>query len=271
MLVGALVALPPPLCRGKTGHYDPRLNRTPKARAMAEIKAAYDALCPLVAESKDCGGGDVFENPGIGQNALTWVSGVGLGKNTRSLIVYSASFRNALDTSFGPGASFGVLAHEVGHTLTAAGGLRKQFDSSWDEELRADWFAGCALGRSGRSAAELEAALRALAEVATASHPSFQHRGPAVRSGFHECEKLQREADRAAAREKPAFGIGSMLRAQRDDRPCWGYWYRSKTEIAKLGPIAAKRRRSRAYKSKKACIKARSKASDHEPERCNCQ
>ncbi len=276
MLVGVLVALPPPLCRGKTGRYDPRQNKTVSTRAGAEIHAAYDALCPVLPHVSDifrgtevqCPRAEVYENDGIGHNALTWVDG-SIGKYSDAMIVYSAEFLNTLNSQFGPGASFGVLAHEVGHHLTAIGGMRQQFESSWNEELRADWFAGCAIGRSGRSSAELEAALRALASVATQSHPSFQQRGPAVRKGFNECVQLQEKIDAAEAKKKPAFGIGSMLRAKSGKGGCWGYWYRSAADVNRLGPVAAKRRRSRDFKSRKACDRHRKKSGDT-TEACKC-
>lgn len=163
-LLVTLPALPPPLCRGRvvsTG-YDVRRDKTPSTRAVAEIQAAYQALCP----TQDCGQGQIFENPTIGNNAATWVFGLNQGSETRAKIVYSRQFLNALNDSFGPGASFGVLAHEVGHHLTAALALRKSGESNWNEELRADYLAGCALGRSGHPPDAMENALRALASVA---------------------------------------------------------------------------------------------------------
>ena len=177
-----VVSLPPPLCRGRvvTPQYDPRQDKEPTTRAWEEVKAAYAALCP----TKDCGRGKVFRNDTIGNNAVTWVSGIRHGKKTRAKIVYGPTFLNRLNAKYGPGASFGVLAHEVGHHLTAALSLRMPGEPSWNEELRADYLAGCALGRAGRASDELENALRALASVATASHPSFRQRNPVVRRGF---------------------------------------------------------------------------------------
>lgn len=258
-----LVALPPPLCRGRTyAAYDPRRDRPPGTRAIAEVKAAYESLCP----DRRCGSGEVFENPTIGNNAVTWVSGVRDGARTRAKIVYSAPFLDALSGTFGPGASFGVLAHEVGHHLTAALELRREMDSSWDEELRADYLAGCALGRSGRPPSELENALRALAQVASDSHPAFTHRTPVVRKGYADCKK----ADRA---KEPTFGIGAALRAGARGAGCWTYRYRAQAEIAKVGPVAAKRRVSRAFEAQAECERERAKLPEierHASEVCAC-
>jgi hypothetical protein len=267
------VALPPPLCRGRSyDRFDPAQNHSPEPRAIAEIRQAYEGLCPLVTRDGNCGAGEIFENPTIGMNAITWVSGLGLGAGTRALIVYSAPFLNALDQSFGPGASFGVLAHEVGHHVTAAGNLRQQFDHSWDEELRADFFAGCALSLAGRPPDELEAALRALAQNASPSHPSFSRRNPKVRQGYRECGALRLKRDQEAAK-KPGFGIGEVLRHRQRKDACWAWWYRKKADVTRLGPIAAPRLRSAGYASRAACEAARAEV---DPERvaaaepCDC-
>ena len=246
----AVVALPPPLCRGRVvGAYDPRLDAAPSDRAHAEVKLAYEVLCP----KNDCGAGEIFENATMGNNAATWVSGLRDGQRTRAKIVYSAQFLNALSVSFGPGASFGVLAHEVGHHLTAALSMRQPMESSWNEELRADYLAGCALGRSGRNSAELENAFRALASVATSSHPSFRDRIPVVRKGYDECRG---QAGMVAKNARP-FGLGTLVQEKRQPESGFGYWYRLKEDVDKLGPVAAKRRRSDAHASQSACEAAR--------------
>lgn len=243
-LTGLAVALPPPLCRGRAvGAYDPRRDTTPSDRAVAEVQAAYEALCP----ANNCGAGQVFENATIGMNAVTWVSGLRDGERTRVKIVYSADFLNGLAQSYGPGASFGVLAHEVGHHLTAALSMRDFGESSWNEELRADYLAGCALGRSGRPPDEMENALRALAASATSSHPSFTQRVPVVRKGYDDCRAAAKKAE-----PRGTFGVGALLAAPKGGA-CWGYWYRLDEQVRRVGPVAAPRRRSAGKKSKQAC------------------
>ena len=270
-LVGLLVALPPPLCRGRViaTTFDQRLNRSPSARATTEIQAAYDALCP----EHNCGTGEVYQNTTIGNNAVTWVSGIRDGQFTRATIVYSAEFLNALEGSFGAGASFGVLAHEVGHHLTAAKGWRRWGDSSHDEELRADYLAGCALARSGRPPDELENALRALAKIATPTHPSFAQRNQSIRTGYNFCWRIQDAHDRQNA-GKEGFGVGAAIRGGESAGACWGYWYRAVEDVERLGPIVAPRRRSKAFSSRAACDKARAgkkRARARVTEGCTCQ
>lgn len=263
-----LVQIPPPLCRGKSvGQYDPAQDTSPSARAVGEVQAAYEALCP----KNNCGTGVLYKNPTIGNNAVTWVSGVRDGAQTRAKIVYSSQFLDALAASFGPGASFGVLAHEVGHHLTAALSLRQQFDSSWDEELRADYLAGCALGRSGHPPDALENALRALASTASPTHPSFAHRTPVVRKGYDDCRG---QAD-AFSKSKPAFGLGSVLKKKNESpEGCWSYWFRLTQEMNHVGPLAARRRRSRHFASKSQCEKARrdmTESKSRATEECTCE
>lgn len=236
------IQIPPPLCRGRViGGYDALADRSPSPRAVAEVQAAYDALCP----AKNCGDGEVFENTTIGNNAVTWVSGIRDGQRTRAKIVYSAPFLDGLAKSYGAGASFGVLAHEVGHHLTAALSLRQYFESSWNEELRADYLAGCALGRSGRSSHELENALRALAATASSTHPSFRDRVPVVRRGFDEC----RPQAEAVKRKKKAFGLGGAVGGEGRCR----YRYRLQEDVVRLGPVVAVERTSQPFADDEAC------------------
>lgn len=257
------MGLPPPLCRGRVvGAYDPSLDAKPSARATAEVQAAYDALCP----KHNCGNGELFTNATIGNNAVTWVSGIRHGAATRAKIVYSKAFLDALAVKFGDGASFGVLAHEVGHHLTAALNMRAEFESSWNEELRADYLAGCALGRSGRPSVELENALRALASVATKSHPSFEQRNPVVRRGYDECKASAADLEKS----RPAFGLGSM--AEKPAAKGCGYWYRLKEQVAQVGPVAAPRRRAGPFKSIEACRAHEAKLSEaRTSEGCVCR
>lgn len=264
-LAASLVAMPPPLCRGKQyANYDRRLDASPSARALAEVQTAYDMLCP----KKNCGDGTLYQNPSVGMNALTWVSGLRDGEATRAKIVYSSGFLDQLAVQFGPGASFGVLAHEVGHHLTAALSMRSSFDSSWDEELRADYLAGCALGRAGRPSAELEAALRALAAVASRTHPASNLRNSVVKKGYDTCRA------ELADKHGPGFGIGAQLKAHAKEEGCWSYRYRDKNEIAKVGPIAAKRRRSDKFNDRAACLADRAQRPETEAktaEDCSCE
>lgn len=274
LLTTAVVIAAPPVCRGKNQFpYDPGQNRTPRPRAVAEIRLAYSLLCPLVMKDGRCGRGDIFENPSVGNNALTFVSGLRQGKRTKALIVYSARFLNLLDKEFGAGASFGVLAHEVGHHLTASGNLRGEFDHPWDEELRADYFAGCALAGAGRSIRDLEIAFKALAKVASPTHPASGDRNPKVKEGFDYCLKFKKAAD-AKAKKPGVFGLAAEMEARNENPPCWRFVYRRVKDVNRIGPVAAPRNWSPAFITQAVCEKSRVRAvgQGHQlSEACACE
>ena len=259
ILTGLLAAAPPapPLCKGRiTDGYDPSQDRLPSRRASLEVQAAYAALCP----DADCGRGILRQNPTVGMNALTFVSGIDQGQRTQVKIVYAPNFLNTLSKKFGAGASFGVLAHEVGHHLTATKGWRNKLDSAWDEELRADYLAGCALARAGRPPDDLEHALLALASVATDTHPSSKHRNPVVRKGYDDCRRLQ-DAHDAKASDK-GFGLGTLNRRSSRSLGCFSYFYRTAGEVNRKGPVVAKRLRSRSFSDLASCEATRTKLTE---------
>lgn len=265
LLLGWAAAIPgvpvsPPACEGRaTAGYDPARDAEPSLRALAEVQAAYDALCP----TRDCGQGDLFSNPTAGNNAYTWILAEREGAATRAKIVYGRRFMDALNARFGPGASFGVLAHEVGHHLTAALSLRRRLEPAWNEELRADFLAGCALGRLGRGSKALENALRALASVATASHPSFRERVPVMRKGWSSCRK------EGYAGAPVPLGLSRHVPESRTG--CWRYRYRLRAAERRLGPIGAPLRRTRGFESRESCEAHRDERSaERHAEACAC-
>lgn len=260
-LVAAALPITPPACKGRVAQgYDPRRDEAPSPRALAEVQSAYDVLCP----ERTCGDGSLHANPTAGNNAYTFVNRIDGGTGFRARIVYGRAFLDGLDRRFGPGASFGVLAHEVGHHLTAAKALRKKMDSGWDEELRADWLAGCALGRSGQSLEALESALKALASVATQTHPDFRSRIPVVRQGYGECSPQAV----LAFEMRPPFGLSSLRPA---GKGCYRYAYRLQQEIGRLGPLGPRLRFSDRFADRARCEAARQDRSDRRSSPCECR
>lgn len=266
--LAGLLALPPPACKGRnSAGYRPGLDESPSLRAMAEVQSAYDVLCP----HRKCGDGQLKANPSVGMNAFTFVSRTDGGPGFHAKIVYSRQFLDHLNREYGSGASFGVLAHEVGHHITAALALRDRRVSSpklgrnmpkaWDEELRADYFAGCALGRLRHSSQDLEHALAALAAVQSKTHPDFRSRVPVVKRGFRECAKDAQ----AVARLRPPFGLGSLVHP---GRGLFRYPYRLEVERKRLGPLGPRLRFSRRFASKAACENDRESRMDRHSLRC---
>lgn len=263
VVMGMAFSLPPPACKGRSSAgYRPELDELPSLRAMAEVQTAYDALCP----SRACGDGQLRANPSVGMNAFTFVTRTDGGPGFSAKIVYSRAFLDRLNQKFGSGASFGVLAHEVGHHITAALALRDRAPvvsatirarvrPAWDEELRADYFAGCALGRLRHSPDDLEHALAALASVQSPTHPDFRSRVPVMKKGYRDCRP---DAMALTDAQKP-FGLGSLVTARQGQ---FRYAYRLQSQRKRLGPLGPRLRFSGAYRSKVFCERARRKRRD---------
>ena len=107
------------------------------AGAQAELKKVKSLLCP-----KDCGKVLLFANATT-PNSATVTDGDGISK-----IAYSPGFVNRLQKTYGPIATFGIFAHDLGHHLEATGNRPAWMKASWDSELRADAWAGCAMAKA---------------------------------------------------------------------------------------------------------------------------
>ena len=80
------------------------------AVAQTDLKKLKSLLCP-----KGCGKLFLFANPTT-PNTATVTDGSGTSK-----IAYSPSFVNRVQTSYGPVATLGIFAHDLGHHLEATG------------------------------------------------------------------------------------------------------------------------------------------------------
>jgi hypothetical protein len=104
----------------------------------------------------------------------------------RAKIVYNPQAFNAAYDRYGDAGIVALLAHALGHALDDAIGAA-WIEKGWTPELRADSWAGCILARSNFGASELQPALAALAEYPSPSHPNWNARLPALRSGYAHC------------------------------------------------------------------------------------
>jgi hypothetical protein len=155
--------------------YNPYYDQQPSSRASSELNTIYRALC------KNGCGNYVLASNSSAPNALAAATGPGQSK-----IAYNPDFLNQVANQFGGGATFGILAHEFGHHIdfhTTAPWM----NNSWSRELKADAWAGCALARVGGNTQQIENALRAIAAYPAPSHPGWQQRHQAVRTGFINC------------------------------------------------------------------------------------
>lgn len=122
----------------------------------------------------------LFRNPTAG-NLLTVTAQDGSAK-----IVYNPQFLKSIDSSIGNGAIFGLFAHEVGHVVDRRLNVT-WMPGSWDHELRADAWAGCAIARAALPDDRKTAALRAMLRYPPIGHQARDLRVPALELGYHSC------------------------------------------------------------------------------------
>ncbi|MBZ5575810.1 MAG: hypothetical protein LAP40_04540 [Acidobacteriia bacterium] len=140
----------------------------------ARVNLAVTSIC-----APNCPGTGLYRNPTAPNLMLQVNSGV-------AKLVYAPEFFSAVYEQYGDGAIVGLIAHEMGHALDDALGAA-WIKSSWTPELRADAWAGCALGKLGQSARDLEGSLAALAKYPSAGHPAWSIRLPVLQAGFTQC------------------------------------------------------------------------------------
>ena len=174
--------------------YDPRADMPASTNAQADLKKVRVLLCP-----KGCGKVLIFANSTT-PNTVTVTDGVGFSK-----IVYSPAFVNSVHTTFGPNAMLGILAHELGHHIESTANHASWMNASWDSEMRADAWAGCALARLELRPSVMQAALRAMETYPPATHAPWTSREPIVQAGYTQCGG-GRMLSLASAVEAPARG-----------------------------------------------------------------
>lgn len=182
------------------GGYNAFLDAAPTPRALGEMEQVYNLLCP-----QGCGQISLVSNPTAG-NARAETSGNGVTK-----VAYSAAFMNEVASTFGGGATFGILAHEFGHHIDFHSSP-PWMNNSYSRELKADAWAGCALANAGVGTGQIEAALRAIAAFPSPSHPGWPQRSQAVRTGFVNCGGSWRPGyDRLAGMGVPGGGMPAPI------------------------------------------------------------
>ena len=113
------------------------------------------------------------------------------GGNSR--IEYSAAFLDKVRELFGDDARIGMLAHEFGHHVDQNSVRAAWIDGSWNGELRADSWAGCALAKLGLKTQGIKDALRAIAATESSAtqgsnaDAGWDQRWVAVQTGYDAC------------------------------------------------------------------------------------
>jgi hypothetical protein len=113
-------------------------------------------------------------------------------------IVYAPQFFTKVDETSGDGAIVGLLGHVYGHALDETTPVN-WINRGWPPEVRADVWAGCALGKANLSARSLGEALAALAQYPSPAHPGWSQRLPGLRLGYTHCGGEGATFDRGAS------------------------------------------------------------------------
>jgi hypothetical protein len=161
---------------GPATPYDPMADMPPSAGAKADLTKITALLCP-----KGCGKVLLFANATT-PNTTTVTDGAGVSK-----IAYSPSFASSVRSNFGPIATFGIFAHDLGHHLDATGTKPAWMKDSWDAELRADAWAGCAMAKAELTPSRLQAILLAMSTYPSPHHPAWNVRRPVITEGYNHC------------------------------------------------------------------------------------
>jgi hypothetical protein len=156
-------------------------------------------------------------------NAATVTDGAGNSK-----IAYSPSFVSSVQKTYGPIATLGLIAHGLGHHLEVTGNRPTWMKASWDSELRADAWAGCAMAKAELTPSRLQAVLVALSTYPSARHPAWAERRPAITEGYKQCggkilPPLAKEAaEQPAKGDKPDGGKDDTATASATPAGCSG-------------------------------------------------
>jgi hypothetical protein len=147
--------------------------------APAEVRNVIQESLTFLCE-KDCGEILIVRNP-----TVTDIRNEQIGIN-KSKIIYLPKFIESLTQRYGPQATFGIFAHEVGHHIGSI--ISPDLVATpWDSELHADELSGCAIAMAGFTTGQLESAILNEATYPSHSHPSSPLRIKAIRQGYLRC------------------------------------------------------------------------------------
>jgi hypothetical protein len=179
LIAVSLIAEPQVVCRlgpadaGYNAYSDQ--NSSPDALELAgAVNAALRSFC-----IPNCPRISMFRN--------TTASNLMLLRSSEQMkLVYNPAFFTTVYEASGDSAIMALLAHEVGHAIDGVA-RAAWMKSSWNSELRADAWAGCALGQMNLSKRSREAALTTLQKYPSSSHPEWNTRLSVIQVGYTQC------------------------------------------------------------------------------------
>lgn len=157
--------------------YKASVDQSPSPDAMQLIKRTYAAVKAICVSN--CPQVVVFRNSTASNLML-------IADDGRAKVVYEPHAFATVHERHGDAGIVALVAHALGHALDDGLGAA-WVDQSWSAELRADAWAGCTLAKSNLGSADLQAALASLADYPSPSHPKWNLRQQAIRSGYTHC------------------------------------------------------------------------------------
>lgn len=147
--------------------------------ALEDIRQIYKLLCPTRC------GQITIKAGGISNNAQAKYLHA-----RETEISYDPEWMGYLARTYGESVPFAILAHELGHHIDFNKANFNQM-TSWQHELSADAWAGCALALANMGTSEFEQAMRySMAVRPSETHPDWQKRNSAIRGGYWRCRQL---------------------------------------------------------------------------------
>jgi hypothetical protein len=178
-LSALLLAGPEVVCR--LGPADPPYNAYSDEGSSGDaLELAGKVNAALVSWCRpNCPTISMFRNPTASDLML-------IREEARVKLVYKPAFFTSVYEKYGDGGILAIMAHEVGHAIDGAMPT-PWMKASWNPELRADAWAGCALARMNLTPRTLQAGLNALSKYPSPSHPNWTARIPVLQAGYTQC------------------------------------------------------------------------------------
>ena len=157
--------------------YNPSLDQRPSADTMQIVKRVDAAFLPFCQPK--CPQAAMLRNDTAPNLMLT-------ANQEGAKLVYAPQFFATAYAKYGEPALVALIAHVYAHAIDEV--TRPTWiPGTWNVELRADAWAGCALAKTGVAPGDLSSALGALAMYPPPSQKAWGPRVPALRLGFTHC------------------------------------------------------------------------------------
>ena len=165
-----------PLCGLSRGSYGANTDQLPSPLANQQMAEANAVLCGRFR----CPPYNFYRNSTAG-NAQAYMDSFG------AQIRYQPQFMTGVLNKYGPQATIGILAHELGHLIDYSSNFSSSV-SRYTREATADEYAGCAFALAGAPPQAFKALQDTLFSMGSSpGYPNNQKRAELIRSGYNKC------------------------------------------------------------------------------------